>query len=225
MKSLLRRITLVGWLVLLGWSTLSAARTDQDIEFAMQNPFLRDHFREREKQFIYGRMPRGFLDPPPPPWERDQTSFALERRVDAMVRIFLRSVAEKTDELKTALGETQQAAATLADSPDQSAAFASALRNLKDRADSLRSTLASVITDLPKDADFEASVAPQARASGFQSETAFLEEQTRQALSGIDSFLFHPGGTVTLSGLRGDDMLQSLHRVSLMAEALEKAIR
>lgn len=202
-----------------------AAVSDDDLESAIQNPYLRERFKERELDIVIGplgqrrRWNR-------PPWERDTYDFMLERRIDQLLRLYLKDVIEKREALRSTMEEVETAASELRDAP-QSEAWVAASRlrksmdRLADRADDLRSSLASVISELPEKTDFKPEIKANAKLIGFPAETEFLRRHVDNALRRVDEFFFQPGNTVSLVELQGDDMMVALYKVEKMAEKVK----
>ncbi len=206
--------------------TLNAAADEYDIEFAMQNPFLRDLFRDRELRIAYGPFDRPSRRLVRPPVDDDRDDFMLEMRIDQMVRLFLRKVIEEKKDLGTSIEAVGRAALEFrGKSEGASEKLRQTLESLAAHAGSLRSTLASVISDLPEKADYEPRIGADSKRDGFAVEIAFLEEQTRNTSNRINSFFFRPGATVSVSELKGDDMMVSLHKIQLMASRLAEAVK
>ncbi len=206
--------------------TLAVAADEDDIEFAMQNPFLRDLFRDRELRIAYGPFDRPSRRLLRPPVNDDRDDFMLEMRIDQMVRLFLRKVIEERKDLATSMEAVGQAALEFRGrGQGASGKLRQSLESLAAHASSLRSTLASVISDLPEKADYEPRLGADSERDGFPVEIAFLEEQTRNASNRINNFFFRPGATVSVSELKGDDMMVSLHKIQLMASRLAEAVK
>ena len=194
------------------------------LEFARENPVLRDHFLRQHIQMtshmdVYGNLRyRGNIR-------------LLEREVDRLIDHFLGRVTHQLGTLKLHFNTVLRSReAMLSKASDQEsrqeaqARWKDSLETMADEAEDLRKLLSYVLRGLDHKSDFQPEIETHAHNSGFQKEIQFIQEQIVKAEQRIRDYFFVPTHTVNLKDLQGENVMIYLYRVGKMSKALSARI-
>ena len=194
------------------------------LEFARENPVLRDHFLRQHIQMtshmdLYGNLRyRGNIR-------------LLEREVDRLIDHFLGRVSHQLGTLKihfnTVLRSREEMLSKASNQESRREAQArwkDSLETMADEAEDLRKILSHVLRGLDNKSDFKPEIEANANNSGFHKEIQFIQEQIVKAEQRIRDYFFVPTHTVNLKDLRGENVMIYLYRVGKMSKALSARI-
>ena len=194
------------------------------LEFARENPVLRDHFLRQHIQMmshmdVYGNLRyRGNIR-------------LLEREVDRLIDHFLARVANQLGTLKihfnTVLRSREEMLSKASNQESRREAqvrWKDSLELMADQAEDLRKILSHVLRGLDNKSDFKPEIEANANNSGFHKEIQFIQEQIVKAEQRIRDYFFVPTHTVNLQDLQGENVMIYLYRVGKMSKALSARI-
>ena len=194
------------------------------LEFARENPVLRDHFLRQHIQMtshmdVYGNLRyRGNIR-------------LLEREVDRLIDHFLGRVSHQLGTLKihfnTVLRSREEMLSKASNQESRREAQArwkDSLETMADEAEDLRKILSHVLRGLDNKSDFKPEIEANANNSGFHKEIQFIQEQIVKVEQRIRDYFFVPTHTVNLQDLQGENVMIYLYRVGKMSKALSARI-
>ena len=194
------------------------------LEFARENPVLRDHFLRQHIQMtshmdVYGNLRyRGNIR-------------LLEREVDRLIDHFLGRVSHQLGTLKihfnTVLRSREEMLSKASNQESRREAqvrWKDSLETMADEAEDLRKILSHVLRGLDNKSDFKPEIEANANNSGFHKEIQFIQEQIVKAEQRIRDYFFVPTHTVNLQDLQGENVMIYLYRVGKMSKALSARI-
>jgi hypothetical protein len=196
----------------------------ESIEYGIQNPYLRAHFRTQLLDGAYTRgIPRGRA------YRTDLNS--LERNVDRLSIHYLNELNTKIAALKLSYSQV----ATLRESlllaeidPQVRSALLREWRekfdDLEDSADDLKDSVKMVLPWVKSKTDFKPELKIAADNPAFQEEIAFIGDQIEQAERRIRDFFFTPNHTVTVPELTDDSLLIQLFRVEKLSKQIKTSL-
>jgi hypothetical protein len=196
----------------------------ESIEYGLQNPYLRAHFRT---QFLNGTAPhttrRGRV------YQVDLNS--LERNVDRLVLHYLTELSEKIAALKRSYNQVAALRESLLLSEIDPQVRRALLRDwrerfddLEDSADDLKDSVRLVLPWVKSKTDFKPELNVTADNPAFQTEIAFIRDQIEQAETRIRDFFFTPNHTVTVTELTDDSVLIQLFRVEKLSRQIKTSL-
>lgn len=193
----------------------------ESIEYGLQNPALRAHFRSHLLSAAYATDRYGR------PVHRVNPA-ALERSVERLTAHFLTELGKKLKALKSSYQQVSSFRQSLLSEglgPQSRGKllkdWSKMLDELEDNADDLKDSIRMVMPGVKSKTEFRPEVNTSAENPAFGNEIAFIGSQIEQAERGIRDFFFTPNHTVTVDELAGDNLLIQLYRV----EKLSKQIR
>ena len=205
-------------------TTSSGFLFSETLEFARENPVLRDHFLRQHIQMtshmdVYGNLRyRGNIR-------------LLEREVDRLIDHFLGRVSHQLGTLKihfnTVLRSREEMLSKASNQESRREAqirWKDSLETMADEAEDLRKILSHVLRGLDNKSDFKPEIEANANNSGFHKEIRFIQEQIVKAERRIKDYFFVPTHTVHLQDLQGQNMMIYLYRVKKMSKALSARI-
>ncbi len=192
----------------------------EKVEAAIQNPAVREYFRERfsDTHTVADAMAR----------RRNEFPIEIEEQIDRMARIFLKKVVREVDEVESLFEvarEHRRAAQPTIPAQQGSnhlKSWKSALRNLGQSVEELRRTVRPILSmayrkSMKKGASHLIDLtAPPGVLGGLD----ILEMDVSAALARTESFFFGARHTVTLTTLSENDILVMLKRIVGLAEDL-----
>ena len=194
------------------------------LEFARENPVLRDHFLRQHIQMtshmdLYGNLRyRGNIR-------------LLEREVDRLIDHFLGRVSNQLGTLKihfnTVLRSREEMLSKASNQESRREAqirWKDSLETMADEAEDLRKMLSHVLRGLDNKSDFKPEIEANANNSGFHKEIQFIQEQIVKVEQRIRDYFFVPTHTVNLQDLQGENVMIYLYRVGKMSKALSARI-
>jgi len=194
------------------------------LEFARENPVLRDHFLRQHIQMtshmdVYGNLRyRGNIR-------------LLEREVDRLIDHFLGRVSHQLGTLKihfnTVLRSREEMLSKASNQESRREAqirWKDSLETMADEAEDLRKILSHVLRGLDNKSDFKPEIEAKANNSGFHKEIQFIQEQIVKVEQRIRDYFFVPTHTVNLQDLQGENVMIYLYRVAKMSNALSARI-
>ena len=194
------------------------------LEFARENPVLRDHFLRQHIQMmshmdVYGNLRyRGNVR-------------LLERQVDRLIDHFLARVSQQLGTLKihfnTVLRSREEMLSKASNQESRREAqirWKDSLETMADEAEDLRKILSHVLRGLDNKSDFKPEIEAKANNSGFHMEIQFIQEQIVKVEQRIRDYFFVPTHTVNLQDLQGGNVMIYLYRVGKMSKALSARI-
>ena len=194
------------------------------LEFARENPVLRDHFLRQHIQMtshmdVYGNLRyRGNIR-------------LLEREVDRLIDHFLGRVSHQLGTLKihfnTVLRSREEMLSKASNQESRREAqirWKDSLETMADEAEDLRKILSHVLRGLDNKSDFKPEIEAKANNSGFHKEIQFIQEQIVKVEQRIRDYFFVPTHTVNLQDLQGENVMIYLYRVGKMSKALSARI-
>ena len=194
------------------------------LEFARENPVLRDHFLRQHIQMtshmdVYGNLLyRGNIR-------------LLEREVDRLIDHFLGRVSHQLGTLKihfnTVLRSREEMLSKASNQESRREAqirWKDSLETMADEAEDLRKILSHVLRGLDNKSDFKPEIEAKANNSGFHKEIQFIQEQIVKVEQRIRDYFFVPTHTVNLQDLQGENVMIYLYRVGKMSKALSARI-
>ncbi len=194
------------------------------LEFARENPVLRDHFLRQHIQMtshmdVYGNLRyRGNVR-------------LLEREVDRLIDHFLGRVSHQLGTLKihfnTVLRSREEMLSKASNQESRREAqirWKDSLETMADEAEDLRKILSHVLRGLDNKSDFKPEIEAKANNSGFHKEIQFIQEQIVKVEQRIRDYFFVPTHTVNLQDLQGENVMIYLYRVAKMSNALSARI-
>ncbi len=194
------------------------------LEFARENPVLRDHFLRQHIQMtshmdLYGNLRyRGNIR-------------LLEREVDRLIDHFLGRVSHQLGTLKihfnTVLRSREEMLSKASNQESRREAqirWKDSLETMADEAEDLRKILSHVLRGLDNKSDFKPEIEAKANNSGFHKEIQFIQEQIVKVEQRIRDYFFVPTHTVNLQDLQGENVMIYLYRVGKMSKALSARI-
>ncbi len=194
------------------------------LEFARENPVLRDHFLRQHIQMtshmdVYGNLRyRGNIR-------------LLERAVDRLIDHFLGRVSHQLGTLKihfnTVLRSREEMLSKASNQESRREAqirWKDSLETMADEAEDLRKILSHVLRGLDNKSDFKPEIEAKANNSGFHKEIQFIQEQIVKVEQRIRDYFFVPTHTVNLQDLQGENVMIYLYRVAKMSNALSARI-
>jgi len=196
----------------------------ETLEFARENPVLRDHFLRQHIQMtshmdVYGNLRyRGNIR-------------LLEREVDRLIDHFLGRVSHQLGTLKihfnTVLRSREEMLSKASNQESRREAqirWKDSLETMADEAEDLRKILSHVLRGLDNKSDFKPEIEAKANNSGFHKEIQFIQEQIVKVEQRIRDYFFVPTHTVNLQDLQGENVMIYLYRVAKMSNALSARI-
>ncbi len=194
------------------------------LEFARENPVLRDHFLRQHIQMtshmdVYGNLRyRGNIR-------------LLEREVDRLIDDFLARVSHQLGTLKihfnTVLRSREEMlskASNQESSREAQVRWKDSLEMMADEAEDLRKILSYVLRGLDDKSDFKPEIDAHLTNPGFLKEIQFIQGQIVKAEQRIRDYFFVPTHTVNLQDLQGENVMIYLYRVERMSKALSARI-
>ena len=195
---------------------------DEKIDAAIQNPGLRDYFRERLTDIntvtdAIGRQRTVFSSP-------------IEEQVDRMARVFLRRVWKDLESVKSSFEITQEHRWDVQSEPAgpsrgfQLEAWRSSLRALSETVKDLRKTVRPVLAaayrkSMKKGAVYSLNLSS---SEGLQSGFDLLEDDMEFTLEGMQAFFFESKHTVSVTTLTDNDLLIVMERIESLAKDLAR---
>ncbi len=194
------------------------------LEFARENPVLREHFLRQHIQMtshmdVYGNLRyRGNIR-------------LLEREVDRLIDHFLGRVSHQLGTLKihfnTVLRSREEMLSKASNQESRREAqirWKDSLETMADEAEDLSKILSHVLRGLDNKSDFKPEIEAKANNSGFHKEIQFIQEQIVKVEQRIRDYFFVPTHTVNLQDLQGENVMIYLYRVAKMSNALSARI-
>lgn len=194
--------------------------------YGLQNPALRDHFREKSVLLLGRRGSSGRVHYP-------HSRAFLAQHVDRMLEHFLEDVHERIQLVNRVFGAARLAQIRVLERDgndfDLSQVLRSwkqALNQLAEETDRLRKDLSRIFPDLDGNSRFNPRIKGDPARADFQREMAFIGTELDTAVRRIFNQLYRPPReqVVTVEELQEGDMLTSLERVKTMAEELEETL-
>lgn len=186
--------------------------------FAVQNPILRNYFRDLYPQIYSSRFP-------------PQAAF-VESFVDGQVENFLREVAEHLEEIRrgisTARKLRERVVANSLPGGDRRVAmeaqiaFRTTMRRVEDSCDDLGDKLDLVFRAMDRDKDFDIGTGSE---EFFGTELDILDSQFEESERLIHAYLFSSTNTVDFADLKGENMLTRLYRAKELAKYIREQLR
>ena len=223
LKGFLRRSGLpAGWLFIAAF--LISPAYSESIEYGLQNPLLRAHFRARIINMA--STPGSFGGRG---YKIDLRS--LERDVDRLATHYLRELDKKIAALRHSYDEVATLRQALLTTEEDLQTRRRLLRDwrerfddLEDSADDLKDAVRMVLPWVKGKTDFNPELLITADNPAFETEIAYIGTQIEQAEKRIREFFFTPNHTVTVTELSGDNMLIRLFRVEKLSKEIKTSL-
>ncbi len=215
-------VLLVSWLFIA--AVVISPAYSESIGYGLQNPLLRAHFR---------RQLLNMAAPPDRFWGRiykvDRRS--LERDVDRLAVHYLQGINKKIATLRHSYDEVATLRQALLSTENDLQNRRRLLRDwrerlddLEDSADALKDSVSLVLPWVKRKAAFNPEPLITADNPAFKREIAYLGTQIEQAEERIREFFFTPNHTVTVTELRGENMLIQLFRIEKLSKQIKTSL-
>jgi len=203
---------------------LTSPAYSESIEYGLQNPLLRAHFRAQVINTTStpgrfgGRVYR--VDPR-----------SLERDVDRLASHYLNELNKKVAALTQSYSEVttlRQSLLATEDAPQDRRRLLRDWRerfdDLEDSADALKDAVRLILPWVKGKTDFDPELLITADNPAFETEVAYIGTQIEEAEKQIREFFFAPTHTVTVTELNGENVVIQLFRIEKLSKVIKTSL-